>query len=221
MCCQVEVSATGQSLVQRSLTECGVSECDREATTMRRPWPTRGCHVMKKEMTGYHEETWSNSPDNIILCIVYDIYRKVGFVSRRTNSPYLTPKQTKKPLASGRTVTSLDYVIRNDSPGLLVARVTSTSNYWRLQSGLSKLLAPSVRTVQTIGTFCQDCPNYWRLQSGLSKLAPSVRTVQTIGAFSQDCPNYWRLQSELSKLLAPSVRTVQTIGAFSQDSVSV
>jgi hypothetical protein len=31
VCCQVEVSATGWSLVQRSPTECGVSECDREA----------------------------------------------------------------------------------------------------------------------------------------------------------------------------------------------
>ena len=29
VCCQVEVSATGRSLVQRSHTECGVSECDR------------------------------------------------------------------------------------------------------------------------------------------------------------------------------------------------
>ena len=28
--CQVEVSASGRSLVQRSLIECGVSECDRE-----------------------------------------------------------------------------------------------------------------------------------------------------------------------------------------------
>jgi hypothetical protein len=27
MCCQVEVSATSWSLVQRSPTECGVSEC--------------------------------------------------------------------------------------------------------------------------------------------------------------------------------------------------
>ena len=27
---QVEVSASGRSLVQRSPTECGVSECDRE-----------------------------------------------------------------------------------------------------------------------------------------------------------------------------------------------
>jgi hypothetical protein len=33
LCCQVEVSATGWSLVQRSLTECGVSKkCDREAS---------------------------------------------------------------------------------------------------------------------------------------------------------------------------------------------
>jgi hypothetical protein len=32
VCCQVEVSATGWSLVQRSPTECCVSECDREAS---------------------------------------------------------------------------------------------------------------------------------------------------------------------------------------------
>jgi hypothetical protein len=32
VCCQVEVSATIWSLVQRSPTECGVSECDREAS---------------------------------------------------------------------------------------------------------------------------------------------------------------------------------------------
>jgi hypothetical protein len=41
VCWQVEVSATGRSLVQRSPTDCGVSECDREASIMRRPWPTR------------------------------------------------------------------------------------------------------------------------------------------------------------------------------------
>jgi hypothetical protein len=49
VCCQVEVSATGWSLVQRSPTECGVSKvCDREASTMRRPCPTRDCKAMKK-----------------------------------------------------------------------------------------------------------------------------------------------------------------------------
>ena len=34
--CQVQVSATGLSLAQRSSTECGVSECDREALIMKR-----------------------------------------------------------------------------------------------------------------------------------------------------------------------------------------
>jgi hypothetical protein len=35
------VGLGGVSLVQRSSTECGVSECDREAAIMRRPWFTR------------------------------------------------------------------------------------------------------------------------------------------------------------------------------------
>ena len=30
VCCQVEVSASGRSLVQRSPTKCGASECHRE-----------------------------------------------------------------------------------------------------------------------------------------------------------------------------------------------
>ena len=32
VCCQAEVSASGRSLVQRSPTERGVSECDREGS---------------------------------------------------------------------------------------------------------------------------------------------------------------------------------------------
>jgi hypothetical protein len=47
-CCVLsgrEVCVSGWSLVQRSSTECGVSECDREASIMRRPWPTRGCRT--------------------------------------------------------------------------------------------------------------------------------------------------------------------------------
>ena len=46
-CCQVEVSASGSPLVQRSPTECGVSECDRETSIIRRPWPTGGCCAIK------------------------------------------------------------------------------------------------------------------------------------------------------------------------------
>jgi hypothetical protein len=33
MGCQVEISVSGWSLVQRSPTDCGVSECVREAAT--------------------------------------------------------------------------------------------------------------------------------------------------------------------------------------------
>jgi hypothetical protein len=46
VCCQVEVSGSGRSLVQSSPTECGVSECDRKASIMR-PWPTGGSCAME------------------------------------------------------------------------------------------------------------------------------------------------------------------------------
>jgi hypothetical protein len=46
MCCQVEVSATGWSFFQRNPTECCVSEYDCEASKMRWPWATRGCHAI-------------------------------------------------------------------------------------------------------------------------------------------------------------------------------
>ena len=43
LCCQVEVSAADWSLVQRSPTKCGASECDREASITRKPSITMGC----------------------------------------------------------------------------------------------------------------------------------------------------------------------------------
>jgi hypothetical protein len=50
VCCHVESSEAGWSLLQRSPTECGVSECDREALLMRRPWPTTGCCTTGRKM---------------------------------------------------------------------------------------------------------------------------------------------------------------------------
>ena len=47
-CFQVEVSASGSSLVQMGLTEGDVSEYEREASTVRRPWPTKGCRSINK-----------------------------------------------------------------------------------------------------------------------------------------------------------------------------
>jgi hypothetical protein len=49
VCCQVEI-LSGWSLVQRSPTECGVSECDREASIMRWPWPTMAVRHGKKKV---------------------------------------------------------------------------------------------------------------------------------------------------------------------------
>jgi hypothetical protein len=48
--CQVKVSASGWSLVKRSPAECDVSECDREASIMRRTWSTGGCGDMREKM---------------------------------------------------------------------------------------------------------------------------------------------------------------------------
>ena len=58
VCCQVEVSAKGRSLVQRSPTECGVAECDVEISIMRRLRPTGGRGAVQprqnKSYTLYH-----------------------------------------------------------------------------------------------------------------------------------------------------------------------
>jgi len=49
VCFRVEISATSWSLVQRIPTWCGFSECDHESLTMRRPLPTGGCCATVKK----------------------------------------------------------------------------------------------------------------------------------------------------------------------------
>jgi len=44
VCCQVEVSI-GLITRPESPIECGMSECDRKASTMRSLWPTRGLTI--------------------------------------------------------------------------------------------------------------------------------------------------------------------------------
>jgi hypothetical protein len=46
----IYLSVSRGSLVKRSPTECGVSECDREASTTRRTWPTRRCPGRKRSV---------------------------------------------------------------------------------------------------------------------------------------------------------------------------
>jgi len=50
-CVSVEVSSLGWSPVQSSPTECGVSDCDRFASTVARPWLTRGFFAMAKKIS--------------------------------------------------------------------------------------------------------------------------------------------------------------------------
>jgi hypothetical protein len=48
VCCQVEVSASDLSFVQRT-TACALSGFDREVSVMRRHWPIRDCFTMKRK----------------------------------------------------------------------------------------------------------------------------------------------------------------------------
>ena len=45
--CQVEISATGRSQVQRSCVECDVSECDLGTSTIRMSRPTTSVDLLK------------------------------------------------------------------------------------------------------------------------------------------------------------------------------
>jgi len=49
-CCQVDVTATSRSLFQRSPAECGVSVCDFEISTIRRPRPCKCCWAKKRTL---------------------------------------------------------------------------------------------------------------------------------------------------------------------------
>jgi hypothetical protein len=50
-CCVLSGRGLSDGLITRpeeTYRMYGVSECDREASTMRRRWPTRGCQAIKK-----------------------------------------------------------------------------------------------------------------------------------------------------------------------------
>ena len=48
-----ECCVSGWSPVQRSPTECGVSECDCEASIIRGPWDTGGCCTIRIYIKGW------------------------------------------------------------------------------------------------------------------------------------------------------------------------
>jgi hypothetical protein len=61
VCCQVEVSASVWSLVRRSSTECGLSECGHEPSIMSRSWPNGCCYNMVNKLFlsyNFHISAW-------------------------------------------------------------------------------------------------------------------------------------------------------------------
>jgi len=72
VCCQVEISVTSWSLVQRSPTELGVSEYDRRVSIIGRLRSTVDTVLMKKEIHTVFTTLWQcflawESPDSFIL----------------------------------------------------------------------------------------------------------------------------------------------------------
>jgi hypothetical protein len=46
VCCHMGVLSQANHSSRVGLQECGASECNREATVIRGPWPTRGCYAI-------------------------------------------------------------------------------------------------------------------------------------------------------------------------------
>jgi hypothetical protein len=83
--CTVDVSASGWSLVQRSPTECGMSEYNHEASIMRRSWPSTGCWDMVKEKIKKQTRTHFECQQN-------DQLRRTTFSITTTSYEYFMSK---------------------------------------------------------------------------------------------------------------------------------
>ena len=103
VCCPVEFSMTGRSLVQRNPTRRGVSGCEREAWTLRRSCPNRVCQAMGKGgdalLTVWVPPFLTSmvSTSRHIFCIFYShkliiiFKRTCHWNSSRTSSAQYTP----------------------------------------------------------------------------------------------------------------------------------
>jgi hypothetical protein len=87
--CHVQVSAKDRTLFQRSPTKRGVSENDRKASTMRRPWPTGGCCAMGvgENCMGHAERRTTQSQWKIVILILKGNKRRVCPENRCADPP--------------------------------------------------------------------------------------------------------------------------------------
>ena len=89
-CCQVEVSETGWSLVQRNPTNCDVSECEHEASLMRRTWPNRGsCTMEGREREKFLKEGSHCPYKETFLAFVWIVWQKKGQSAQQEIKPFL------------------------------------------------------------------------------------------------------------------------------------
>jgi hypothetical protein len=72
VCCHVEVSAWGWSLVQKSPTDCCVIVCYLKTLWMRRPWPNEGLSSPKQKIV-----LW-----NKLFALLYSCHNKCSAVLR-------------------------------------------------------------------------------------------------------------------------------------------
>ena len=84
LCYQIEVSSSGRSPVQRSPTECDVSECGGEASTLRRPWPTRTVEPQKKKKLAEGQIAYNVYYRRIYkICFIFNFYLGGGFLAHQ------------------------------------------------------------------------------------------------------------------------------------------
>ena len=97
VCGQVEVSASGLSLVQRSATECGVSKWVWSwSLKMRSPWPTGGCCAMERKKKIFLAITLLIESGTLNTWLNWDVWWDRYVVSKRRLQTNLCRAATQK-----------------------------------------------------------------------------------------------------------------------------
>jgi hypothetical protein len=86
-CCQVEFFASSWSLIQRSPTHCDVSEYDREASIMRRPWTNGDYCAMEKIKTSV---IFMYVRKGSVDYLIYKFWSEKMFHYAQTHKTYIT-----------------------------------------------------------------------------------------------------------------------------------
>jgi len=85
VCSHVDIPTSGWSVVWRSSIECNVSEYDREASIMGRPWPPKGCCPMEGGKMITPQTAWT---DDIFLRAAVSLTAVASCLTFRLTSAY-------------------------------------------------------------------------------------------------------------------------------------